>query len=104
MNELTEREKAFEEYHEEICESCYSEDEGGIEATYLSVKPHLSQFFNKVWDLQQSRIDELVKALEKICSFKSQNYVLVEDGKVKSLFAIAHEALEKHKKYKEGGE
>jgi hypothetical protein len=75
MNELTKREWD----HFEYLDTC---DLG-------------KKFFNKAWDLQQSRIDELVNALEKI----GYSYDRPSDMAI-----TARKALEKHKKYKEDGE
>jgi hypothetical protein len=51
--------------------------------------------FSKAWDLQQSKIDELVNALEFLntkANFEGKKYFHID------------ELLEKHKKYKEGWE
>jgi hypothetical protein len=85
MNELTEK-QLKESYDSYIKETSI------LEGSFADISSWNA--FNKAWYLQQSRIDELIKALEriKIVSKDIQAYL------------IATEALEKHKKYKEGGE
>jgi hypothetical protein len=95
MNELTEKEKEFSAF-------VYLKNKGGLNFHRLDL---CELFFDGAWDLQQSRIDELVKALEKIKIRNSAE--MKEYGECENNYAISEivsEALEKHKKYKEGWE
>jgi hypothetical protein len=115
MNELTEKEKAFKNVF-------------SIDASYARVSSlDLWQGFDEAWDLQQLRIGELetrlknldensgrirVNLIDKILNQQSKIDELVsalEEIRDENLYEsemkyIATKALEKHKKYKEGGE
>jgi hypothetical protein len=96
MNELTEREKAYIQTARKEYRSADSYSE------ILENDKNNQEWFGYAYDLQQSKIDELVNALEEI---KAMN---ISGSNVYSascaVIEIAHEALDKHKKYKEGGE
>lgn len=81
MSELTDKEKAFSS--SDVISEC-------IGMTKLQAMEH---YFYKAWDIQQSKIDELVKALDRI-DFISHTK---DEIRLHRIFDIAHEALKKYR-------
>ena len=95
MSELTEKEKAFESA--DVISEC-------VGMTKLQAMEH---YFYKAWDIQQSKIDELVKALESIAFMEEKEadkityWLKVEISRLSNTIAndtfVAREALKKYR-------